>query len=281
MSSPYALKEIGFANDKAEKRVIMIRFNDDKWPDDFFFQYQYADVVDWRSPEQREKLFRDIRKWLSEADSPNYPHAGKRGKTTPPANETDGEPPANNIETCPICGKKNLETDTFQCKQCGRSGLCLTHQTPTGYRCEECAASHPPLQPIMSLPQKEGAVDFLTAWKFGWTKWSWAGRSTRAEFGWRWLSIGLELGVSLLIGFLMAGLLDEEAAVEICPIIYLVFVCIQLPGMIVRRMHDIGKSGHWAWIVVVSLIPHVWFLGLAVLLWLLCKEGDKGKNAYG
>ena len=62
-SSEYAIKEIGFANKFANKRVILIRFNDDGMTKDFFFHYQNADIIDWRVPEQKAKLFRDLRAW--------------------------------------------------------------------------------------------------------------------------------------------------------------------------------------------------------------------------
>ncbi|MFD1602050.1 DUF805 domain-containing protein [Flavobacterium artemisiae] len=50
-----------------------------------------------------------------------------------------------------------------------------------------------------------------------------------------------------------------------------------LPGLavLVRRLHDVGKSG---WFFLVVLIP----IGGAIwLLVVLCTEGDKGTNAYG
>ena len=62
-SSEYAIKEIGFASKRANKRVILVRFNDDDMTDEFFFDYQDADIIDWRVPEQKEKLLRDLRLW--------------------------------------------------------------------------------------------------------------------------------------------------------------------------------------------------------------------------
>ena len=67
-SSEYAIKEIGFANKFANKRVILIRFNDDGMTKDFFFHYQNADIIDWRVPEQKAKLFRDLRKWSEQLE---------------------------------------------------------------------------------------------------------------------------------------------------------------------------------------------------------------------
>jgi hypothetical protein len=64
-SSEYALREVNFAKKRAKKRVILIRFNDDEMTDDFFFDYQDADIIDWRVPEQKEKLLRDLKSWSS------------------------------------------------------------------------------------------------------------------------------------------------------------------------------------------------------------------------
>ena len=59
--SEYGLKEINFAHRKG-KRVILGRINDDNLTDDFSFDFGDADIIDWRKPEQREKLFRDLGK---------------------------------------------------------------------------------------------------------------------------------------------------------------------------------------------------------------------------
>mgnify|MGYP001467272326 CR=1 FL=1 len=50
-----------------------------------------------------------------------------------------------------------------------------------------------------------------------------------------------------------------------------------IPGLavVVRRLHDVGKSG---WFYLIALIP---FIGIIWLLVLMCTDGDKGDNAYG
>ncbi len=68
-SSEYALREINFAKKRATKRVILIRFNDDQMTDEFFFDYQDADIVDWRISEQKEKLLRDLKNWANQRQS--------------------------------------------------------------------------------------------------------------------------------------------------------------------------------------------------------------------
>ena len=46
-------------------------------------------------------------------------------------------------------------------------------------------------------------------------------------------------------------------------------------SVLVRRLHDVGKSGWWFLIGYVPLIGIIW------LLYLLCKDGDHGENRYG
>lgn len=70
-----------------------------------------------------------------------------------------------------------------------------------------------------------------------------------------------ELPESLLHGFFYLGY----------------FLAILIPGLavIVRRLHDIGKSGWWFLINLVPIIGFIWFLALMVT------EGDLRDNKYG
>lgn len=61
--SEYAMNEIEFARNRAKKRVILVRINDDTMTDEFYFKYHGADIIDWRQPEQKMKLLRDLRTW--------------------------------------------------------------------------------------------------------------------------------------------------------------------------------------------------------------------------
>lgn len=84
--SEYAMKEINFAKKIAKKRVILVRFNDDKMTDEFAFDYQDADVIDWRGAEQKGKLLRDLKNWANN---------GVRSADTPPTkmfSEGTGQP---------------------------------------------------------------------------------------------------------------------------------------------------------------------------------------------
>lgn len=54
-------------------------------------------------------------------------------------------------------------------------------------------------------------------------------------------------------------------------------LAIFLPGLAVtfRRLHDLGKSGWWIFIVLIPIIGAIWFLVL------LCLDGEEGSNIYG
>ena len=58
--SEWTDKELGYAK-RHGKRVVPLRFNDDPLVGEFDFDYGSADTIDWRAPEQKEKLLKDLR----------------------------------------------------------------------------------------------------------------------------------------------------------------------------------------------------------------------------
>ena len=132
-ASEYAIKEIGFASKRANKRVILIRFNDDNMTDDFYFDFQNADIIDWRQPEQKTKLLGNLRAWANQVNEPHSPTA-----TQKPSDESVKMQPDVSFVVCPICGKKNRMEDTFRCRECGRDNLCLRHQDEATFLCPDC-----------------------------------------------------------------------------------------------------------------------------------------------
>jgi len=135
-SSEYAMKEINFAKKRAKKRVVLVRFNDDEMTDEFYFDFQDADIIDWRQPEQKAKLLRDLRAWADEANEPHSPTA-----TQKPSAESVKKQPEGAFVVCPLCGKKNRMEDTFRCRKCGQDNLCLHHRDDETYLCCECKGS--------------------------------------------------------------------------------------------------------------------------------------------
>jgi uncharacterized membrane protein YhaH (DUF805 family) len=97
-----------------------------------------------------------------------------------------------------------------------------------------------------------------------------AGRARRREY---WMFA--------LFNIIIAIVLDVLAIAtnsNIFTILYLLFALgTLLPalGVLVRRLHDIGKSGGWFWIGLIPFVGGIW------LLVLLCTAGNAGPNQYG
>ncbi|MCD9574891.1 DUF805 domain-containing protein [Flavobacterium soyae] len=105
------------------------------------------------------------------------------------------------------------------------------------------------------------------------------GRARRSEY-WYFALANAIISFSLIIIGVIAGAIFGDAVTGGI-IGYVLFILYSfatlLPGLgvIVRRLHDIGKSG---WFYFVALIP---FAGGIWLLILLCTDGDYGPNQYG
>ena len=57
--------------------------------------------------------------------------------------------------------------------------------------------------------------------------------------------------------------------------VYMLAVILPCLAVLVRRLHDIDKSGLWFFISFVPIIGGIW------LLILVCKEGTSGPNRFG
>jgi uncharacterized membrane protein YhaH (DUF805 family) len=94
------------------------------------------------------------------------------------------------------------------------------------------------------------------------------GRARRAEYWWYFLVYIIGFVILAFISNMlhMGGLLGG-----------LFGVALLLPslGVLVRRLHDTGRSGWWYFIVLVPLVG-----GILLIVW-LATEGTKGPNAYG
>ena len=49
---------------KQGKHIVIVKFNDVSLLPDFELEFGGTDIIDWREPEQKEKLFRDFDKWI-------------------------------------------------------------------------------------------------------------------------------------------------------------------------------------------------------------------------
>ena len=107
-----------------------------------------------------------------------------------------------------------------------------------------------------------------------------SGRAGRPEY-WYWILVVLIVTVLLAIieGAVLAPLLGFEAFAPEAgqPRRLLFSLAIILPSfaVMVRRLHDIDRSGWW---VLIQLVP---IIGGLVLIWWLTRPSDPGENRFG
>ena len=102
------------------------------------------------------------------------------------------------------------------------------------------------------------------------------GRARRKEY---WSFVLFAVIIIILVG-IVAGVLDNVLGLSgtlTAALVTIVDLGLILPSIsvLVRRLHDIGKSGWWFW---VSLIPVV---GGIILLVFMFLDSQPGSNAYG
>lgn len=117
-------------------------------------------------------------------------------------------------------------------------------------------------------------MSFMDAMKSGFkNSFSLSGRASRSEY-WFWVLGGLIWQFTMMIGGIILGFME----VPILPTLMILSIFLLVPGsitLVVRRLHDLGKSG-WFWFV--ALVPVV---GGLYLIYLFVQEGDMGENMYG
>ena len=91
------------------------------------------------------------------------------------------------------------------------------------------------------------------------------GRATRSEYWW------------FVLGGIIFQMVCTIVATKTIGILALLpFLLIPAAiTLVVRRLHDVGKSGWWFFI---GLIP---FVGMIYLIYLFVQEGDSGESMYG
>ena len=114
-----------------------------------------------------------------------------------------------------------------------------------------------------------------------------SGRSRRSEYWWPVLGCGIVNFILYIVflGSMTAGLLSENevsagvgGALIVSFILILIFnLAIIVPSLsvMIRRLHDIGKSGAWFFIAFIPLV------GSIVLLVFMCMDSQPGQNQWG
>lgn len=98
------------------------------------------------------------------------------------------------------------------------------------------------------------------------------GRSTRSDYWYVFLANFL---ISFALGFIGGLIPDLAGLVSTLSSLYSLAVLVPGIALVVRRLHDINKSG---WYYFMALIP---IAGIIILLVYLCTDSVNENNRYG
>ena len=101
-----------------------------------------------------------------------------------------------------------------------------------------------------------------------WKKYAvFSGRARRKEY---WMFVLFNLIVAFAIGFVtgLIGALTGSVISSVANLVYSLAIAVPSVAVGVRRMHDIGRSGWWLLVPVVSLV-------------FVCLDSQPGDNQYG
>lgn len=101
-----------------------------------------------------------------------------------------------------------------------------------------------------------------------------SGRARRKEY-WMFVLFNLIFAIVAMVLDNVLGLANEQTGYGIIYTLYTLGVLLPSLAVLVRRLHDIGKSGWWIFISLIPLIGAIW------LLVLLVTDSQPGDNQYG
>lgn len=163
------------------------------------------------------------------------------------------------ITTCPICGKSLNEGEIF-CKNCEALLSELSDDdTDSGQLSKNKMTNF--TQNAISKREETWQEKFLTA----------EGRLNRKPYILR----GWFLSCTPYIGGFLLGIMAGPAVAENVVLGLQILFALSCLLLIIRRLHDIGRSGWW-WLLI--FIPFVNFI---MGIYLMCKKGETGPNRFG
>ena len=100
------------------------------------------------------------------------------------------------------------------------------------------------------------------------------GRARRSEYWFFTLFYFIFLVLAVILDNLL-GITIEDTGIG--PLYFISILAMIIPGLAVtvRRLHDVGKSGWFYFIVLIPIIGSIWLLVLMV------SDGMLGRNQYG
>lgn len=101
-----------------------------------------------------------------------------------------------------------------------------------------------------------------------------SGRARRKEY-WMFILFNLIFSIAAVILDNIIGTAIGGIGYGVIYILYSLAVLLPSLAAVVRRLHDVGKSG---WMIFISIIP---LIGVIWLLVLLVLDSNPGENKYG
>lgn len=171
----------------------------------------------------------------------------------------------DNAKVCLNCGVDISDGNRF-CPSCG------AEHDPKASICLKCGVS-------LKSEEKNDEGDFVRYTKRGIKNaFKFSGRMSRAEFWWFYLAVAIAMviynAISGILSFFYVGLLMLLLDI---PLLILVFII--LGAAVIRRLHDIGKSGWYS--LLYFLAPLTCGISAIVSIVYACQPGDQFENEYG
>jgi uncharacterized membrane protein YhaH (DUF805 family) len=101
-----------------------------------------------------------------------------------------------------------------------------------------------------------------------------SGRARRTEY-WMFSLFSFIFAIVAIVLDNVLGTAVEDVGYGLFYMVFGLAITIPSLAVLVRRLHDVGKSGWWMFISIIPLIGGIWLFILTVT------EGDSGRNEYG
>ena len=102
-----------------------------------------------------------------------------------------------------------------------------------------------------------------------------SGRARRKEYWMFFLFNMIFAFCAAIIDNILGLKFDQNSPYGFLYIVYGLFMFLPGLAVLVRRLHDVGKSGWWYFIVFIPILGAIW------LLVLLATDSNPGNNEYG
>ena len=166
---------------------------------------------------------------------------------------------------CGKCGFQNPDSSSF-CVECGNPTQIA--ETPVDsvspfQNAQSAPVMQQPFQFVLSPSLAPKKMSFGDAIKYCFSNYAnFKGRAARSEYWFFYL-------FTVLV-YIVANLLS--------PILYflaLLALFVPLIASLTRRLHDTGRAGSLAWLVLIPIVG-----AILILIW-TCAEGEKSPNRFG